>query len=91
MKIPGIELRTVNPSWSMRVRPWLDIKAVKPVYSVEVRHPESKVWLAVYAAKGGLKRFKSQDAANAFIDQLKRANAPSIDEIAIQSASGDPK
>ena len=72
MKIPGVELNTVNPKWRMRIRPWLDIKTLKPVYSVEVRHPEFKVWLAIYAAKRGLKRFKSRDAADAFIKELKR-------------------
>ena len=77
MKISGIELSTVNPTWRMRTRPWFDMKTLKPVYSVEVRHPEFKVWLAIYAAKRGLKRFKSQDAANAFIDELKRAKEQS--------------
>ncbi|AJY38923.1 hypothetical protein I6G56_26840 [Burkholderia humptydooensis] len=71
MKIPGIELSTVNPKWRMRVRPWLNMKTLKPVYSVEVHHPEFKVWLAIYAAKRGLKRFKTDEDAKEFIDGLK--------------------
>lgn len=76
MKIPGIEISTVNPKWRMRTRPWLDIKALKPVYSVEVHHPELKVWLAIYAAKRGLKRFKSKEAADEFIGKLKQSKVP---------------
>lgn len=76
MKIPGIELSTINPTWRMRTRSWLDIKTLKPVYSVEVRHPEFKVWLAIYVAKRGLKRFKSKEAANEFIGKLKQSKEP---------------
>lgn len=71
MKILGIDSKTLNPAWPMRVRPWLDMKAFKPVYSVETRHPEFKVWLAVYVASRGLKRFKTREAAQEFIAGIK--------------------
>ncbi len=71
MKIPGVESKTLNPQWPMRVRPWLDIKTLEPVYSVETRHPEFKVWLAIYTKSRGLKRFKSREAAQAFINEAK--------------------
>lgn len=75
MKIPGIDSKTLNPTWPMRVRPWLDMKALKPVYSVETRHPEFKVWLAVYVARRGLKRFKTREAAQEFIARIKSASS----------------
>lgn len=75
MKIPGIEASSVRPTWRMRTRPWIDMKTLKPVYSVEVRHPEFKVWLAVYSAKRGLKRFKSNEAAEKFMAELKQTTA----------------
>lgn len=71
MKIPGVELNTINPKWRMRTRPWLDMKSLKPVYSVDVYHPDFKIWLAVYVAKRGLKRFKSNDDAERFIAKIK--------------------
>ena len=46
---------------------WLDMKKLKPVYSIETRHPEYKVWLAIYGAKRGLKLFKTREAAEQFI------------------------
>lgn len=74
MKIPGIDSKTINPAWRMRIRPWLDITKVKPVYSVETHHPEFKIWLAIYEAKRGLKRFKTREAAQEFIDRIKSAS-----------------
>lgn len=71
MKIPGIEVNAVDPTWRMRVRPWLNMKTLKPEYSVEIHHPEFKAWLAIYAAKRGLKRFKTDEAAKEFIAYLK--------------------
>ncbi|HDR9497636.1 TPA: hypothetical protein QDC06_000838 [Burkholderia cepacia] len=71
MKIPGVELDTVNPKWRMRIRPWLNMKSLKPEYSVEVHHPEFKIWLTIYAKKRGLRTFKSEIAAKDFIAELK--------------------
>lgn len=80
MKIPGIDSKTLNPTWPMRVRPWLDMKALKPMYSVETRHPEFKVWLAVYVARRGLKRFKTREAAQQFIADTKASSVASKEE-----------
>lgn len=71
MKIPGVESSTVNRKWRMRVRPWLNIKSLNPEYSVEVHHPEFKCWLALYEKKRGLLRFKTENAAQDFITELK--------------------
>jgi hypothetical protein len=71
VKIPGIDSKTLNPTWPMRVRGWLDMKTLKPVYSVETRHPEFKVWLAIYTTRRGLKRFKTRETAQAFINEVR--------------------
>ncbi|MDN7939385.1 hypothetical protein QZM76_14060 [Burkholderia multivorans] len=71
MKIPGIEVGAVDPSWRMRTRPWLDMKTLKPVYSIEVREPEKKVWANIYTKNTGLMRFKTEQEAKAFFDGLK--------------------
>lgn len=74
MKILGIDSKTLDPRWPMRVRPWVDMKTLNPVYSVETRHPEFKVWLAIYVTRRGLKRFKTPEAAQGFIDGIKSAS-----------------
>jgi len=77
MKIFGVELSAVDPAWKMRSRAWLNMKTLKTSYSVECRDPEAKKWAHIYTADNGLKTFKTAEAAQRFIDRLKRANAPS--------------
>lgn len=71
MKIPGIEVNAVDPTWRMRTRSWLDMNTLKPVYSIEVRVPEKKVWANIYTNGKGLMRFKTEQEAKAFFDELK--------------------
>lgn len=71
MKIPGIEVSAVNPKWRMRIRPWLNMKTFKPVYSIEVKDPSQRLWANIYTKDKGLKTFKTEEAAKAFFDKLK--------------------
>lgn len=72
MKIVGVKLSQVDPSWKMRSHAWINMKTLKPSYSVECRDPAAKKWAHIYTANNGLKTFKTAESAQRFIDKLKR-------------------
>lgn len=72
MKIYGIERSEVNPAWKMRLHSWLDMKTLKPQFSIEVRHPEKRKWANVYEEGAAFfKMFKSEAAATKYMNKLK--------------------
>lgn len=71
MNVPGIEANAVDPTWRMRTRPWLNTETLKPVYSIEVRVPDKKLWANIYTEGKGLEIFKTEQEAKAFFDKLK--------------------
>ncbi|HGL4258442.1 TPA: hypothetical protein ACKE3D_002122 [Burkholderia dolosa] len=75
MKIFGIELSEVDPAWKMRSHAWLNMKTLKPSYSVQVKDPGVKHWAHIYTADKGLKTFKTPESAQKFINKLARTLA----------------
>ncbi|MFM0101953.1 hypothetical protein PQR01_00195 [Paraburkholderia rhynchosiae] len=74
MKMHGIERKDVQPTWKMRLHSWLDMKTMKPQFSIEVRHPEKRKWAHVYEEGAEfLKMFKTQKAAERYITNLQKA------------------
>lgn len=74
MKIYGIERKAVQSTWKMRLHSWLDMKTLKPKFSVQVRDPDLKKWAHVYEdGDEFLKMFKTELAAQRFIEKLQKA------------------
>jgi hypothetical protein len=74
MKMYGIERNAVQPDWKMRLHPWLDMKTMKPQFSVTVRHPEKRKWAHVYEEGAEFFRmFKSEASATRYMAKLKKA------------------
>lgn len=76
----GIERKAVHPNWQMRLHSWLDMKTLKPQFSVQVRDPNLKKWAHVYEEGATfLKMFKTQVAAERFMANLqKTSDAPRV-------------
>jgi hypothetical protein len=74
MKMYGIEIKQVDPTWKMRLYSWIDLKTLKPQFSVEVRDPNLKKWAHIYVeGEKFLKLFKSQSAAERFIKKIQES------------------
>jgi hypothetical protein len=70
----GIERKAVQPTWKMRLHRWLDMKTLKPQFSVQVRDPDLKKWAHVYEEGAKfLKMFKTEQSAERYIAKLQKA------------------
>ncbi|WP_416806862.1 hypothetical protein [Burkholderia pseudomallei] len=71
----GIARSSVRPDWRMRPHPWLDMKMLKPKYSVQAYEPNLKKWAHVYNGETNKAFFfESPEDAVAFIKEVKGAN-----------------
>lgn len=76
MKMYAIERSEVKPTWKMRLHSWLDMKTLKPQFSIEVREPDKKKWAHVYeAGDEWVKMFRTSVAAERFIKKLQQVAA----------------
>lgn len=74
MKVYGIERKAVESAWKMRLHSWLDMKTMKPQFSIQIRHPEKRKWAHVYEEGAEFfKMFKSEAGAMRYMAKLQKA------------------